>query len=673
MADLWRTRARRAFETRLRDGLRTNGDNRPHYVVCGQDALAVHLVAELLGNDPQGSGIRVTVVVPYRRRPDGPDIRSIRGVRVIQSDRLDEETFKTAGLVGATGLALLHQDDVGNIHAALCAQEVEPDLRVVLRMFNMSLGNGIRQLFPNSAVLSDASMAAPAFVAAALGEIAPSYFRHGGRTLFVAPRAEVRAEQVVCGLADTRDPHHPVVLPANPADADLVLAEAVGQVGQAGTEQATRRRLRRTQRWWRRRRLSVLLRAVRSFATRKIGMATIAVLAVVVVLGFLLSTAEHTSIGDAIYLTMVTTIVGADPDTTKGAAAQVLQVVLNLAGLALIPLITAAVVDGIVKARLALDAGLLPSERNGHVVVVGLGNVGTRVMWQLNDLGVEVVAIDKDPEARGAAVARRLNIPLIVGDAAREETLDNASVGTAQALVVVSTDDVSNLQAALNGRALRADLRVVLRLFDGDFAQRIQKTFRIGVSRSVSYLAAPSFSAALLNRAVIATIPVARHALLVAEVPIASGAALAGQTLGVVSQAEWVRVVALTGAGQRRAEWSPPPEHQLRPGDVLTVVVRRAGLNRLLREASTPLPPPPPAEPSGGSAGRPGEPAGWSSDPSRPSRRTVPRQPGRSASRERGGEQPGQPGRAGGRSQPGRAARRSQSNPPPARRPDPPN
>ncbi|MDW5325438.1 NAD-binding protein [Plantactinospora sp. KLBMP9567] len=667
MADLWRTRARRAFETQLRDGLRTNGDHRPHYVVCGQDALAVHLVSELLGNDPQSSGVRVTVIVPYRRRSDGSDIRSVRGVRVIQSDRLDEETFKTAGLVGATGLALLHQDDVGNIHAALCAQEVEPDLRVVLRMFNMSLGNGIRQLFPNSAVLSDASMAAPAFVAAALGEVAPSYFRHGGRTLFVASRAEVRPEQVVCGLADTRDPHHPVVLPADPADADLVLGEAVGQVG---TEQATRRRLLRTQRPGRRR-TSVLLRAVRSFATRKIGMATIAVLIVVVVLGFLLSFAEDTSIGNAIYLTMVTTIVGADPDVHKGAAAQVLQVVLNLAGLALIPLITAAVVDGIVKARLALDAGLLPSERNGHVVVVGLGNVGTRVMWQLNDLGVEVVAIDKDPEARGAAVARRLNIPLIVGDAAREETLDTASVGTAQALVVVSTDDVTNLQAALNARALRADLRVVLRLSDGDFAQRIQKTFRIGVSRSVSYLAAPSFSAALLNRAVIATIPVARHALLVAEVPIAPGAVLAGQELRVVSQAEWVRVIALTGAGQRRSEWSPPPGHQLRPGDVLTVVVRRAGLNRLLREASTPLPPP--SEPSGGSAGRPGEPAGRSSDPSRPSRRTVARQSGRAASRDRGGEQSGQPGRAGTRGQPGRPARRGAPSPPPAGRPDPPH
>jgi Trk K+ transport system NAD-binding subunit len=360
--------------------------------------------------------------------------------------------------------------------------------------------------------------------AAALGEVAPTQFRYGGRTLFVARRTAGRAEDVVCGLADTRDPAHVRILPADESRADLVLAEATGQP--AGTEVAARRIIRARRR---RRPAAVLLRAVRSFATRKIGIATLTVLGVVVVFGFLLARAEEVSVWEALYVALVTTISGADPDTGKHAAAQVMQVVLNLAGLALIPLITAAVVDGMVNARLALDDGRLRTPRHGHVVVVGLGNVGTRVMWQLRDLGIEVVAIDKDPGARGAAPARRLNIPLIVGDGAREETLVAASVATCQALVVVSTDDVTNLQAALNGRAVKGDLRVVLRLYDGDFATKIQKAFNINISRSVSYLAAPAFAAALLNREVIATIPIDRHALLVAEVPITTGAPIVGK------------------------------------------------------------------------------------------------------------------------------------------------
>lgn len=600
MADLWRTRARRVVETRLAHGLRPNGDTRPHYVVCGQDALAFHLVSELLANESQGGPPRVTVIVPYRRRPDGPDLRTLRGVRVIRADRLDEETFRQAGLAGAGGLALLDQDDVGNLHAALCAQAVEPSLRLVMRMFNTNLGSRVQRLFADCAVLSDASMAAPAFVAAALGEVAPDHFRLGGRTLYVARRGDVAPEHVVCGLADTRDPHHPHVLPADESRADLVLADAIGRP--AGAEVAARRiaRARRL-----RRPILMLLGAVRSFATRKIGIATMVVLAVVVFLGILLSRAEHSdSIWDALYVTLVTTISGADPDSDKEAPAKVMQVVLNLAGLALVPLITAAVVDGIVNARLALHAGRLQTDRAGHVVVVGLGNVGTRVMRRLTDLGIEVVAIDKDPDARGAPVARRLGIPLIVGDAAQEETLVAASLGTCQALVVVSTDDVANLQAALNGQEVKSDLRVVLRLFDGDFAARIQEKFNIGVSRSVSYLAAPAFAAALLNRSVLATIPVDRHVLLVAEAPVAAGSELAGQQVGAVNSPEGVRVIGLTRAGQQRMEWSPDADRPIRVGDRLTVVVRRAGLSKLLKQAS-PAPPPPPVDGPGTSGVRP--------------------------------------------------------------------
>ncbi|MFI6161917.1 potassium channel protein [Micromonospora haikouensis] len=585
MAEPLRDRARRATGWRLR----VNGETRPHYVVCGSDPLAYWVVRALLATELDSGRARITLVVPERRRSDGPDGRDLPGLHVVRADRLDEATFRRAGLTGADGLALLHQDDVGNMHAALCAQEVEPRLRLVVRMFNTSLANGLRQLFPDSAVLSDASMAAPAFVAAALGEVAPTHFRHGGRTLYVARRADVREKDVVCGVADTRDAARPRLLPADESTADVVLAEATGQP--PGTELAARRLVRARRR---RRPVAVLLRAVRSFATRKIGIAVLVLLAVIAALGWLNARAAHVGWADALYLTLVTTLTGEDPDVAKPVAAQVMQVVLNLAGLALIPLITAVVVDGIVNARLALHTGRIQPARSGHVVVVGLGNIGTRVMAQLNDFGVEVVAIDKDPEARGASLAHRLGVPMVVGDAGREETLRSASVETCQALVVVSTDDDVNLRAALNARGLTPDLRVVLRLFDGDFAERVQKAFGIGISRSVSYLAAPSFAAALLDRAVIATIPVGRHALLVTEVQVVAGSPLDGSPLSAVAQPGAVRLLAHARPGQK-ADWSADPRLVITAGDRLTVVARRAGLTALLRETTPPAPEPPPA------------------------------------------------------------------------------
>ncbi|GIF77078.1 NAD-binding protein [Asanoa siamensis] len=575
----WRNRARRAVETRLRDGLRSNGDSRPHYIVCGNDALAYHLVNAL------GPGtVRVTVVVPPQRHRTAPDITRIRGIRVIHADRIDEAALRTAGLETAAGLALMQQDDVGNIHAALTAHEINARVRVVMRMFNTGLGYGVKRLLGDCEVLSDAAMAAPTFVAAALGEVAPTNFHHYGRTLVVAPRADVLPERVICGLADTSDPGHPVMLPA-PERADLVLAEATGV--RPATEVAAGRIARARKA---RRPLYGIRTALQSFLSRKIGIATAAVILVAVLFGFLLyrvDGAAHLDPWQAVYTTLLTALNGAEVELDKGLTVQLMQIVLTVAGLALVPLITAAVVDAMVKARLALNAGRLAVPREGHVVVVGLGNVGTRVIRQLHNLGVEVVAIDKAPDARGAVIAKQLGIPLIVGDAALEETLVEASVGACRALVVVSTDDVTNLQAALNGRALQPDLRVVLRLFDGDLAQRIQATFGIFRSHSVSYLAAPAFAAVLRKRQVVATVPVGRHAMLVTVVVVAKGSALDGQPVGVADQPHGVRVIALLKAGQRPS-WSPPAQTVLGPGDELTVVSRRAGLSRLIKQAAPP-------------------------------------------------------------------------------------
>ncbi|MFK4245674.1 NAD-binding protein [Micromonospora chokoriensis] len=586
MAEPWRDRARRAVEWNWR--LRSAGDPRPHYVVCGKDALAYYVARAMLESELPVGGARVTVVVPERYRSNGPDVAALRGVRVVRSDRLDVDTFEAAGLAGAAGLALLNQDDVGNLHAALCAQAVDQRVRQVLRMFNGTLADGVRKLLKAPVeVLSDAEMAAPAFVAAALGEVDPSSFQHRDKTLRVARRADVRPQDVVCALAHLTEAQGVELLPAEQAGADLVLAEATGQP--PGTEVAARRLVRARRR---RRPVAVLMRAVRGFATRKIGIAVMLVLALIAVLGALISRAENVSPLEALYLTLVTTLSGADPDTGKPPDAQIMQVVLNLAGLALIPLITAVVVDGIVNARLALHTGRLQPARAGHVVVIGLGNVGTRVMAQLREYDVEVVAIDKDPEPRGAALARQLEVPLIVGDAALPETLVAASVADCQALVVASTDDVANLEAALTARDLRNDLRVVLRFFDGDFAERVEETFALGVSRSVSYLAAPAFIGALTERAVITTIPVDRHALPVAEVPVAAGSELDGRPLDVVNRDGQVRLIARTPAGGGRTIWwkDLDPRQVIFAGDRLTVVARRRGLDWLTRQCAPPVP-----------------------------------------------------------------------------------
>ncbi|GAA2647394.1 potassium channel family protein [Paractinoplanes durhamensis] len=576
---------RRSLVSRLRE---RNGDDRPHFVVCGSDALVYTVADELINSDRP---LRLTVITPPDLRPDVPDFDDLRarGARVITAARLDERTFREAGLADAAGLALVMPDDMVNLHAALCARAVEGDLRLVIRMFATGLAQGVRRLFADCAVLSDATMAAPAFVSAALGGVTPTHFRYAGRTLYVARRSEVPADTVVLSLTAAVGGGQVAVLPgddeATAQPRDLVLAEATGRSSNPAA--ATRRLARAGRRHGRR---MSLRRVMRVGLTRKVVAATLIALVVTAAAGAVLAdyTGVH-SVWGAIYETLLTVFGASDVEHQRNATAQAAQVVLTVAGVALLPLITAAIVDGIVKTRLARDRGeVFGGQYADHVVLVGLGNVGTRVLRQLTDLGVEVVAIDLVAEARGALIADQLGVPLIVGDASREETLRAASIDTCRALVVVSTDDAVNLQAALHARAARSDLRVVLRLFDDDFATRVQDVFDINISRSVPRLCAPAFAAALLEREVLATIPVERHAVLVAVVQVAARSELDGAPLTDADRPQGARVICMRAAGEEWVDWDPDPRRVLAPGDEVVVVARRAGLRVLRQQAAGP-------------------------------------------------------------------------------------
>jgi Trk K+ transport system NAD-binding subunit len=284
----------------------------------------------------------------------------------------------------------------------------------------------------------------------------------------------------------------------------------------------------------------------------------------------------------AAYNAILTTLAGANPDDKTGTLEQVTQTVLTIVSVGLIPVLTAALVEAVVKARLALAAGGLTAPMSGHVVVVGLGNVGTQVIRALHNSGVDVVAIDTNERARGVRVARELDIPLVLGDCRQEETLRAASVHTCRALLVLTTDDVTNLETALLGRGVKDDLRVVLRLFDGDFADRVQRAFAITLSRSVSYLAAPAFAAAMLGRRVIDTIPIRRRVLLVADLPVGSDSPLEGLTVAHIQRARQIRLLGIrTGRGEQTL-WAPPRGRRLVRTDHLIVVATRTGLGHLL-------------------------------------------------------------------------------------------
>ncbi len=540
---------------------------RDHLIVCGDDALACRVIEEL----SSGYGERVTAVLRSRERGYGPRISALAGVRVIERAGLDSSVFTDAQVQSARALALMNSDDLGNFHAALRAQDLNPDLRLVMRIFNTGLGERMRSFFPDCAVLSSSSMAAPSFVAAALGEPAPSHVRLAGRTLFVARRAETDAGHLVCGLASTAGPAEPRLLPPDQDSADLVLAVADG---------TPRNPLARQ----RRRPARMLAGLPRLLFGHKLGAVFLA-LGGVLVSGFvLLVTAGGFSLANSLYLTFLDAAGAAVTDPRLSAPEKLAQFLLTFDGMAFLPVVTAAVVG----ARLTGSLHGKPRPVSDHVIVAGLGNVGTRIAGQLHDLGVAVVCVDKNEKAAGVQLAQRLGMRVVIGETHREETLRAAGIMTSSALVSVTDSDIVNLETALHARALAADLRLVLRLSDDDLAERVQKTVGNTISRSVPYLAAPAFAAAMLEHQVLRTIPVGRHVLLIADVVVRAGSELSGQPLEHMHQGGEVRVIALHRAGHAGIDWSPRDSYLIGPRDKIYVLATRAGLSRALARSHAP-------------------------------------------------------------------------------------
>jgi len=508
---------------------------------------------------------QVTVILPSAERGHGPQIARLPGVRVIERGELDHRAFLDAGVPSARGLAIVRQDDLGNFHAALRAQELNPDLRLVVAIFNTGLGERIRTFFADCAVLSEASMAAPSFVAAALGEPAPSHIRLAGRTLYVARREDISPEHLICGLATDTDASAPRLLPPQESSAGLVLAVA------DGTPRNPLARQRRDP-------LRAAGRLLRRLFGHKIGAAFACLIAVLICGFLLLAIPGPFSVANALYLTLLDAAGAAVSDPGLAAPEKIAQTMLTFDGLAFLPLVTAAVVG----ARLTGSVHGKERPLSDHVIVAGLGNVGTRVAAQLHDLGIEVVCIDKSETAAGVPLARRLGLKVVFGETHREETLRAAGIATCQALVSVTNSGIVNLETALHARALAEDPRIVVRLYDSDLAERIQKTISNTISRSVSYLAAPAFAAALLEHQVLRTIAVGRHVLLIADVPVGRGADLVGQLVDEVHQTGEVRVIALRRRGADDVDWSPSRDYRLAPQDRMFVLATRAGLSRVL-------------------------------------------------------------------------------------------
>lgn len=221
------------------------------------------------------------------------------------------------------------------------------------------------------------------------------------------------------------------------------------------------------------------------------------------------------------------------------------------------------------------------STYSNHIVLVGLGHLGFRVVKKLTELGEDVVAISQSPQPDLLHHVHEMSVPLIDDDGTRETVLIGAGVPRAKAIILCTQNDGMNLQIALKARSLNPKIEVVIRIFDEDFADSLQSQFGFH-AMSATGMAAPLFAsiAARLNITPPINIEGKQHIL--ANLHIDPDSHLCGQTISFIEEMYRVSIVLRIENGHR--EYHPAGDKVLEPGQTIVILCEPDQINAILHE-----------------------------------------------------------------------------------------
>lgn len=223
----------------------------------------------------------------------------------------------------------------------------------------------------------------------------------------------------------------------------------------------------------------------------------------------------------------------------------------------------------------------IASTFNNHIVLVGLGHLGYRVVKQLNDLKQDVVVIERSPDPDLLSNIHRLDVPVIQDDGSRETALIGAGVPRARAIILCTQNDTTNLRMALKARSLNPKIEVTIRIFDDDFAVSLENQFGFH-ALSATGMAAPHFAASAANVNITSPIIIEGTPHTLADLQIHAGSSLCGETVLSLEEKYRVSIVLLYKAGKR--VFHPAGSERVCENDTLAIFGEPVNIHKLLHE-----------------------------------------------------------------------------------------
>jgi Trk K+ transport system NAD-binding subunit len=525
--------------------------------------------------------------------------------------------LEKGGVRSCRAILLTTGDERTNIGSALAARSLNPSIRLVIRSSQTNLNDLLGQTLGNLIAFNAMELPAPAFSLAALGKEIIGLFSLDDRLMRVVQtqvdgghrwtdarrlydldnrhrRILSKSGQSLAVQAGTAtspffnwDPY------ATAQVGDVITSIEFSETRRAGAKRrVSRRRYFRAffRRRWRGlpKRLRVLLSEATP-AQRVIALCGLLMLALAAATSLFYKLAyPDESIEEALNVGAVLLLAGyASLFAQRKLPFEIspflltFSLLVSIVGTVATGVLYAYLTGKVLAARLQFRRRQYPIHKADHIIVLGLGRLGRRVVALLHDMQQPVVGIN-ETELESDALP---GVPVVVGDLRR--SLEPANCAQAAGVMALTDDDVVNLELALMAARSNPRAKLVIRADNPSFAGNISALVTRASALGVYTLSAEAFAAAALGEKVISLLRLGNHTVLITEYEISSDDTLTGLLISEVMYGYEVVVIEYQAAGpadhRRPPEFFPIEDTRLRPGDRMVVLATMDGLQNVER------------------------------------------------------------------------------------------
>lgn len=580
------------------------------FLVCGLGSLGQYCVCVL-----KEFGVRVNAIEAVNpQKWEVPNLPNLIDHLII-GDCRHPQILEQAGINQCRAILIATSDERVNIAVAFAARSQNPQVRLVIRSSQDNLNQLLRESLGNFVAFEATQLPAKSFALAALGSQTKDFFTLDNRTIKVKQvlintenwwlncqqlheintsyrriLTHHRGGKLLQERFYTWEPDSPIL----PGDiityvevSDILPSAShkkpqhIKQLWQQAFKTITWTNIhyQLTQFW------------VNSSQTRRVVVISCVVMASLFFCSGLFYKLQYPQISwrDAFNVSLVLSLGGYDelfggleipfrvPDWLH-----FFSIAQTVASTVFVGILYAVMTERILSARFAFLQRRPPIPKSDHVVLIGLGRVGRLVANLLQELKQPLIGVN-DHELDTSLLPP---IPLVFGNI--KNALKKVNITTAKSVIIVTDDEVTNLEIALMSHGVNPQASVVIRTVDTIFSENVARLLPYAKVLGVYQLAAEAFVAAAFGENILNLFHLHHQTILVTEYLVETNDTLNGKILAEIAYGYGIVPILHSKNHQTTTRFMPSDDIKLAVGDRLVVLATMEGLQRV--ENNTMLP-----------------------------------------------------------------------------------